>query len=103
MARTARSRVLRISLPTMAAHRPDMLAVEEPLEIRIDGQPLTVTMRTPGDDIDLTAGFLLTEDIISGAMDVAEIRKCDDNVADVRLRPGMADLGDIHCATDDVL
>jgi len=74
----------------MAAHRPDMLAVEEPLEIRIDGQPLTVTMRTPGDDIDLTAGFLLTEDIISGAMDVAEIRKCDDNVADVRLRPGMA-------------
>jgi len=69
--------------------RPDLLAVEEPLEIRIGGEPLTVTMRTPGDDIDLAAGFLFTEGIVGAAADIAEIRKCDDNVADVRLRPGM--------------
>jgi FdhD protein len=100
MSRTARRRVLRISVADSgsgsgsgprpeAAHRPDVLAVEEPLEIRIDGQPLTVTMRTPGDDIDLAAGFLFTEGIVGAADDIAEIRKCDDNVADARLRPGI--------------
>jgi formate dehydrogenase assembly factor FdhD len=39
----------------------DSLAAEEPLEIRIDGVPLTVTMRTPGHDLELAAGFLLNE------------------------------------------
>ena len=39
---------------------PDELAVEEPLEIRISGEPIAVTMRTPGDDFDLAAGFLRT-------------------------------------------
>jgi FdhD protein len=88
--------VLRISVAngngaaSAAAHRPDMLAVEEPLEIRIDGEPLTVTMRTPGDDIDLTAGFLFTEGVVRSTADIAEIRKCDDNAADVRLRPGVS-------------
>jgi FdhD protein len=62
--RTARRRILRIDLPapadaeTLLAHRPDLLAAEEPLEIRVDDRPLAVTMRTPGDDIDLAAGFL---------------------------------------------
>ena len=42
----------------------DSLAAEEPLEIRIDGHPITVTMRTPGNDAELTAGFLLTEGIV---------------------------------------
>jgi|KBSMisStaDraftv2_1062788.scaffolds.fasta_scaffold2979625_1 formate dehydrogenase assembly factor FdhD len=42
----------------------DSLAAEEPLEIRIDGIPPTVTMRTPGNDVELAAGFLLTEGII---------------------------------------
>ena len=42
----------------------DYLVAEEPLEIRIDGAPLTVTMRTPGHDLELAAGFLLTEGII---------------------------------------
>src|ERR1035437_5269033 len=41
--------------------KQDSLAAEEPLEIRIDGAPLTVTMRTPGHDLELAAGFLLTE------------------------------------------
>ncbi len=72
-----------------AAHRPDVLAVEEPLEIRIGGQALTVTMRTPGDDIDLAAGFLFGEGIVRERDDIAQIRKCDENVADVRLAAGV--------------
>ncbi len=42
----------------------DYLVAEEPLEIRLNGAPLSVTMRTPGNDLELTAGFLLTESII---------------------------------------
>jgi len=44
--------------------KEDYLAVEEPLEIRIGDQPLSVTMRTPGDDVELAAGFLFTEGLI---------------------------------------
>jgi len=43
----------------------DELAVEEPLEIRVNGQAAGITMRTPGDDFDLAAGFLLTEGIVT--------------------------------------
>jgi FdhD protein len=64
-----------------------MLAVEEPLEIRIGGTPLTVTMRTPGDDIDLAAGFLFCEGLLNPSVDLRQIRMCDDNVADVTLEP----------------
>ncbi len=42
----------------------DRIAVEEPVEIRVDGEPLAVTMRTPGDDAELAAGFCLTEGVI---------------------------------------
>ena len=45
----------------------DVVAIEEPLEIRIAGKPVCVTMRTPGHDCDLTLGFLFTEGVISGA------------------------------------
>jgi FdhD protein len=69
----------------MTVQRADLLAVEEPLEIRVNGRPLAVTMRTPGDDIDLAAGFLCTEGMVRTAADIAEIRKCDDNVADITL------------------
>jgi FdhD protein len=65
--------------------RADLLAVEDPLEIRVHGEPLTVTMRTPGDDIDLAAGFLTAEGIVAGSADLTEIRLCDDNTADVTL------------------
>ena len=52
----------------------DSLAAEEPLEIRVDRTPLTVTMRTPGNDLELAAGFLLTEGIIESRDQLAEIR-----------------------------
>ena len=45
--------------------RSDALAVEEPLEIRVAGSPLSVTMRTPGHDVALAAGFLVSEGVIS--------------------------------------
>jgi FdhD protein len=52
----------------------DSLATEEPLEIRINGTPLTVTMRTPGNDRELVAGLLLTEGIIGSRDQLAQIR-----------------------------
>jgi FdhD protein len=79
--------------------RPDTLAVEEPMEIRVDGEPLTMTMRTPGDDFDLTLGFLHGEGLIGAADDVARLLHCLDtdaegaptyNVVDVTLREGMS-------------
>jgi FdhD protein len=121
--RTARRRVLRVTLPdqpavsdrTQAAARADLLATEEPLGIRVGGQALTLTMRTPGDDVDLAAGFLVSEGIVRSAADIASIRICtgeqcghahgagpgdhghDDhdghdgggNIADVELRSGL--------------
>jgi FdhD protein len=80
---TARRRILRVPVSGAADYRADLLAVEEPLEIRVDGEPLTVTMRTPGDDIDLAAGFLFTEGLLTSLGDVREIRMCDENVAAV--------------------
>jgi FdhD protein len=79
--------------------RPDTLTVEEPMEIRVDRQPLAVTMRTPGDDFDLTIGFLVTEGLITGAGDVLNLVHCQDqgpdgrptyNAVDAALRPGVA-------------
>jgi FdhD protein len=108
--RTQRRRIQRISVSddpgagaagSLAGPRADLLAVEEPLEIRIGGQPLTVTMRTPGDDIDLAAGFLFTEGLLSPAVDLRQIRMCDENVADATLE--VADLpspAELERATD---
>ena len=59
--------------------RSDALAVEEPLEIRLAGCSVAVTMRTPGDDFDLALGFLFTEGIIHGPGDVASIAHCPDD------------------------
>jgi FdhD protein len=79
--------------------RPDALAAEEPMELRVGGRPLAVTMRTPGDDVELAHGFLLTEGVITAAADVASARWCDSvdesgantyNVLDVALAPGVA-------------
>lgn len=54
----------------------DRLAIEEPLEIRLDDEPLAVTMRTPGDDLDLAAGFCLTEGVIQSAADLRRLETC---------------------------
>jgi FdhD protein len=59
-----------------AIARPETLVVEEPLEIRVNGSPITVTMRTPGSDIELAQGFLLTEGIITRRDDVLAVRYC---------------------------
>jgi FdhD protein len=52
----------------------DVLAVEEPLEIRIGERPVSVTLRTPGEDFDLAAGFLFTESILHAHDDIVSIR-----------------------------
>ena len=67
--RTARRRVVRVTVPSDglpggAVTRADLLATEEPLGIRVDGSALTVTMRTPGDDVELAAGFLVGEAVV---------------------------------------
>jgi FdhD protein len=70
---------------------PDELAAEAPLEIRVRRRALTVTMRTPGDDADLAAGFLLSEGIIGSRRDLLSIAPCRDdetgNVLNVVLAP----------------
>jgi FdhD protein len=65
-----------------AVELPDRLVTEEPLEIRAGGgadgpQPVTTTMRTPGHDFELAAGFLLSEGVIDGRADVREIKYCE--------------------------
>lgn len=60
--------------------REDALAVEEPLEIRVGGKSLSVTMRTPGNDFELAAGFLLSEGIVSSATQIIALgRTADEN------------------------
>jgi FdhD protein len=62
-----------------AHEQDDDLAEEEPLEIRVRGQAVSVTMRTPDQDAELAAGFLLTEGIIRSPRDVLRIEHCDGN------------------------
>ncbi|WP_046316106.1 formate dehydrogenase accessory sulfurtransferase FdhD [Mycobacterium sp. UM_Kg1] len=90
---TQRRRITRF-VAGEATQRLETLAVEEPLEIRLDGRPLTVTMRTPGSDVELAQGFLLSEGIIAGRDDVRGARYCGEsgsadtyNVLDVTLAP----------------
>jgi FdhD protein len=79
---TSRRGVVRIDAGTgSTVRRPDSLTAEEPLEIRVGPaglphRPLAVTMRTPGHDIDLALGFLLTEGIITGNTDVRTAQLC---------------------------
>src|SRR5207237_1216312 len=57
----------------------DEVAIEEPLEIRVRGRAVSITMRTPGHDDELSAGFLLSEGLIHSAKDVLKIEACDRN------------------------
>jgi FdhD protein len=116
--RTARRRVTRVTVAenatdddardagavthVTAAARADLLAAEEPLGIRVDGTALAMTMRTPGDDVELAAGFLVGEGIVRGRDDIAAMKVCDGtscghldhaddeigNIVDIALGPG---------------
>lgn len=66
----------RVNVDTGRTHRADTLAVEEPLEIRVNGTRLAVTMRTPVHDFSLAIGFALSEGIIHSAEDVIRVRYC---------------------------
>jgi FdhD protein len=90
---TSRRRIVRLEGPARR-ERIDTLSAEEPLEIRVVGESLAVTMRTPGSDMDLAAGFLLTEGVVRTPGDLSAMRYCsgvDDegrqtyNVLDVAL------------------
>jgi FdhD protein len=101
---TARKRVTRIILgenpaDTTLSRREDVLAVEEPLEIRVGGTSLSITMRTPGHDFDLATGFLISEGVVAHTGEIAAIRYCAGvteegentfNVLDVTLAKGVA-------------
>ncbi|WP_438484956.1 formate dehydrogenase accessory sulfurtransferase FdhD [Streptomyces sp. S186] len=95
---TERRRVIRIRDGAVSS-RPDTLVAEEPLEIRLNGKPLAITMRTPGDDFALAAGFLVSEGVLASAEELANIVYCAGatadggntyNVVDVRLADGVA-------------
>ncbi|MCX5353510.1 MULTISPECIES: formate dehydrogenase accessory sulfurtransferase FdhD [Streptomyces] len=94
---TERRKVIRIRDGAVST-RPDTLVAEEPLEIRLNGKPLAITMRTPGDDFALAAGFLVSEGVFGRADEVQNIVYCAGatvdgsntyNVVDVRTAPGV--------------
>ncbi|MGW2568821.1 formate dehydrogenase accessory sulfurtransferase FdhD [Streptomyces sp. NPDC001537] len=94
---TERRKVIRIRDGAVSS-RPDTLVAEEPLEIRLNGKPLAITMRTPGDDFALAAGFLVSEGVLAEQADLQSIVYCAGatvdgsntyNVVDVRTAPGV--------------
>jgi FdhD protein len=94
-----RRRLLRVR-DHEAREDDDWVVVEEPLEIRVGGEPLAILMRTPGEDVELAAGFALTEGVVRRGADLGTIRHCDDkaggpgeggtNVVEIGLVPGVA-------------
>ncbi|WP_406175400.1 formate dehydrogenase accessory sulfurtransferase FdhD [Streptomyces sp. NBC_00996] len=72
---TERRKVIRIRDGAVNT-RPDTLVAEEPLEIRLNGKPLAITMRTPGDDFALAAGFLVSEGVLGEADELQNIVYC---------------------------
>ena len=93
-------RLFRFANGCATGEADDVLAAEEPLEIRVEGRSIAVVMRTPGHDRELAAGFLLTEGVIKSAKDLFDIAPCvapsgagKGNAVDVALaRPGAVDL-----------
>tara|TARA_B100001123_G_scaffold186315_2_gene213162 strand:- start:2352 stop:3167 length:816 start_codon:yes stop_codon:yes gene_type:complete len=88
--------IRKLSANQLITEEPDEVALEEPLEIRIRGNAIATTMRTPGNDIDLVAGFILTEGIIKKRSDILEIAHCVDdkttnnqNIANAYLNPNI--------------
>lgn len=93
-AATSPVQVRRVSLPDLGIDTPDVVAREEPLEIRVEGRSVAVVMRTPGHDEELAAGFLVTEGVVRSAREILEISQCPStgnthgNVVDVLLAGG---------------
>jgi FdhD protein len=94
---TERRKVIRIRDGAVST-RPDTLVAEEPLEIRLNGKPLAITMRTPGDDFALAAGFLVSEGVLGRADELQNIVYCAGatvdgsntyNIVDVKTAPGV--------------
>lgn len=96
--RVVRVQIQRLNGPVQT-DESDFLAAEEPLEIRVDGRNVAVVMRTPGEDEELAAGFLVTEGLIhdaAGIADISHVPHCpganrdvlvsDSNALDVRLK-----------------
>jgi FdhD protein len=65
--------ILRFENGAPIGSRPDEVSEESPLEIRVEGEPLSVAMRTPGHDRELAAGWLLSEGIVASSADIADI------------------------------
>jgi FdhD protein len=91
---TVRVDVLRCHPSAKPRLHADKVAREEPLEIRVRGHSVAVTMRTPGQDRELTAGFLFTEGIIHERGDLVEVAPCRqthaaDNIVNAYLAPGV--------------
>jgi FdhD protein len=100
---TTRRLVTRVTVGERPAREPDLLAGEEPLELRVGGKSLAVTMRTPGADFDLAAGFLVSEGVITRSDELVAMRYCAGadadgqnrfNVLDLSLANGVAPPGD---------
>ena len=96
LARSTRSvSIARVDGAAAPESRDDVVAVEEPLEIRVGGHSVAVVMRTPGHDRELVAGFLVTEGLLKGREDVLDMVYCrtdggrpEENILDVVLAPG---------------
>ncbi|KXP07277.1 formate dehydrogenase accessory sulfurtransferase FdhD [Tsukamurella tyrosinosolvens] len=96
---TVRRAVEKVTVGSDPVRRIDSLAAEQPLEIRVAGAPLAVTMRTPGHDVELAAGFLVSEGVIGAAAEFRSAIHCggpgaggeinEYNVLDVALAPGV--------------
>jgi FdhD protein len=92
----AERRVLKVGPGGAARRSRDRLAVEEPLELRVAGRPVGVTMRTPGNDFELAIGYCISEGLVARPDDVEAVRFCapegqaqEFNVLTVDLRPGV--------------
>ncbi|MBK8826054.1 MAG: formate dehydrogenase accessory sulfurtransferase FdhD [Saprospiraceae bacterium] len=66
----------------------DFVAEESPLQIKCDSKAMSITMRTPGDDIALTLGFMFTEGLLKDFDEVADVVQEDDNTVNVMLEAG---------------
>lgn len=68
--------LLRLTADEPSETATDLVAVEEPLEIRIETEPFVTLMRTPGHDLELVTGFLFTEGLIESAHEILELAPC---------------------------